>query len=488
MKTISWFTLVFLINALWQTVVVVLSASICDRIMQNAPARFRHRLWVIALVLCVSLPLSGLMGFEWPSDPDLSSSGVTQADNRRAESPPATPGNYDAWRLNFLGVPPATLAAPAAALMIAVVSCYLLSLLCHLMKFRRAWRQTKEIFGAGYERDIPSPMAQAAAKCRAAFGLGRISILSSSVAPAPMTLGVFLPVIILPEELFKSAAPETLVSALGHEMAHIRRRDFALNLIYELLRLPVAFHPAVALVKRRIDQTRELACDEMVSDHVMGAHAYASSLVQLASLVGDLGRPIHSYNQNIGALDADNLEERVVRLIEKKPRHSAKLSAASLIAASLSLILSGVMASAFSLSLRQDKGAKPNFTGKWRAATTTNEVGELPFPPGFKGETMEVDQKNPEFNVITTFEADQKWVVERRYTIDGNERPRTFGNFSGRTKADWNGKQLIISSWFDNGGVVVKEKEIWDLADDQKTLILTREHMDNRAKTIFKKQ
>src|SRR5262245_27298207 len=488
MKTISWFTLVFLINALWQTVVVVLSASICDRIMQNAPARFRHRLWVIALVLCVSLPLSGLMGFEWPSDPDLSSSGVTQADNRRAESPPATPGNYDAWRLNFLGVPPATLAAPAAALMIAVVSCYLLSLLSHLMKFRRAWRRTKEIYGAGYARDIPAPMAQAAAKCRAAFGLGRISILSSSVAPAPMTLGVFLPVIILPEELFKSAAPEMLVSALGHEMAHIRRRDFALNLIYELLRLPVAFHPAVALVKRRIDQTRESACDEMVSDHLMGAHEYARALVYLASLARELGRPTHYYNQNLSALGADNLEERVMRLIEKKPRHSAKRAAALLIIASSALILSGVAASAFSLSLRQDKGAKPDFSGKWKAETTTNEVGELPFPPGFKGETMEIDHKNPEFNVITTFEADRNWVRERRFTIDGSERERTGGGSQGKTKVEWSGKQLIITSWFDNGGVVVKEKEVWDLADDQKTLILTREHAGNRAKTIFKRQ
>jgi len=488
METISWFTLVFLINALWQPALVVLSASLCDRLMRNAPARFRHRLWVMALVLCLSLPLSGLMGFKLPSITRLSSAEIAQADNQRAGSSPAAHGIYDSWRMNFFEIQPSPLATPATALVVAVVSCYLLSLLCHVMRFRRAWRRANEINGDGYARDIPAPVAEAAAKCRAAFGLGRISILSSSVAPSPMTLGAFFPIIILPESLFESASMETLTSALGHEMAHIRRRDFALNLTYELLRLPVAFHPAVALVKRRIDQTRESACDEMVSDHLMGAHEYARALVYLASLARDLGRPTNYYNQNLGALGADNLEERVMRLIEKKPLHSAKRAGALLIATSLGLILSGVAALAFSLSVSQDKSAKPNFSGKWKAETTTNEVGEPPFPPGFKGETIEVDHKELEFKVIDTFEADQQWVSERHYTIDDNERAMTFGSSLGGAKAEWSGKRLIITSWFEIEGRKVEEKAIWDLTDDQNTLILIREHMGNRAKTIFKKQ
>jgi len=198
METISWFTLVFLINALWQVVVVVLSASLCDRLIRNAPSRFRHRLWVIALVLCLALPLSGLTGVKWLSATGSSSAAITQADNQRAESLPAGQGIYDAWRLNFFDVKPAPLAAPATALIVAVVSCYLLSLLFHVMKFGRAWRRTNEIYGAGHASDISGPIAQAAARCRAAFSLGRISILSSPAAPAPMTLGVFLPIIILP--------------------------------------------------------------------------------------------------------------------------------------------------------------------------------------------------------------------------------------------------------------------------------------------------
>src|SRR5262245_35304424 len=77
--------------------------------------------------------------------------------------------------------------------------------------------------------------------------------------------------------------------------------------------------------------------------------------------------------QNLGALDAVILEERVMRLIEKKSLFSAKRAAVSLIAASLVLTISAVFASAFSLSLGQNKAGKPDFTGKWKAESLTKE-------------------------------------------------------------------------------------------------------------------
>jgi hypothetical protein len=101
---------------------------------------------------------------------------------------------------------------------------------------------------------------------------------------------------------------------------------------------------------------------------------------------------------------------------------------------------------------------------------------------------MDIDHKDPEFKVKTTFDADQQWVVEKSFTIDGNERAMTSGTFLGGAKAEWSAKRLIITSWFEIEGRKVNEKTVWELADDQKSLILTREHADSRGKTIFKKQ
>src|SRR5262245_60552810 len=115
METLSRFTLVFLINALWQPAVILLSASLCDRLMRNAPSRYRHRLWVTALVLCLSLPLSGLMGFRPLSTTGLPSAEIAPADNQRAGASPAAQGIYVSWRLNFFEIQPSPLTPPATA-------------------------------------------------------------------------------------------------------------------------------------------------------------------------------------------------------------------------------------------------------------------------------------------------------------------------------------------------------------------------------------
>ncbi len=488
METISRFLLVFLINAFWQTLVIALMAWLCDRIMRKAPARYRHWLWVTALFICLALPIYVVTGIGGSAAPSASSAEMAHGEKETVEGLVSRGGVRDIWGGNFWSIKPAPL-TPAPVLMFAIVSFYLLSLFFHLAMFLRAWRRTHEIRIDTYEREIPPGIAQVAARCRSAFTIGEIPIFSSVSATSPLTLGIFRPIVILPESLFDSTSTETLISALGHETAHIKRRDFALNLIYESLCLPIAFHPAVALIKRRINQTRELACDEMVTDRLLDARAYARSLVGLAALAPNLNRPIHSYYQPLGVLDADILEERVMNLIEKKPRLSAKRAAALLIATSLALIFSGVASSAFSLSLAQDKGTRPNFSGKWKSETTTNENGELPFPPGYKGETMEIEHNDPEMKVIHILEAEKQWVGERRYNLDGNEGAMIFTidgkKMTARSKGDWVGKQLIITQLSE---AKIETKETWALDDDQKTLTLTREFMGAKGKTIFKKQ
>lgn len=183
MEPISRFMLGFLINALWQAPLIMLVASLCDRLMRNAPARFRHWLWVISLLLCLLLPLSGLTGFKQLPAPSLSPAEIIGGENERAERSAPGAGANGGWRRNILSMQPAPL-TPAPVLMIAVMGCYLMSLLCHLMMFRRAWRRTNEIYDDAYARDIPELMAQAAARCRATFEIGNIHPLGAERAGA----------------------------------------------------------------------------------------------------------------------------------------------------------------------------------------------------------------------------------------------------------------------------------------------------------------
>src|SRR5205814_8459680 len=123
--------------------------------------------------------------------------------------------------------------------------------------------------------------------------------------------------IVLPEGMFQSTSPQELTAALCHEMAHIRRHDFLMNLVYELALLPLSFHPAARLIKRRIDETRELACDEMAAGRIVNAASYARSLVSLALTVCSLSsaRLLAGPGYTLSVFDADVLAQRIIKLL-----------------------------------------------------------------------------------------------------------------------------------------------------------------------------
>lgn len=349
MDRINEFALIFLLNATWQITVVVLVASVCARLLRYAPARYRHALWVSALVLGIGLPAWSQYNFSVGSTEALSSSHATtilSASDAPAHTIPAAPGQTKNSNAQSESVFPfetllqqrrQTLPTMPHAIF-AIVLAYALFLLYRLNALRRAWKRTQKIRRAVYARPLPDEMREVAARCSALFNLQNVSLKCSSQVAAPLTIGWRRPIIILPERFFDGDLPaETLSSILGHEMAHIARRDFAFNIFYELLRLPVSFHPLASLVTRQINRTRELACDELVAGRVLAADAYARSLVRVASALTTPAE--HAYGLgSLGVFDADILEERVMRLIEKRARMSVRVGR-FLMGASFSVLL-----------------------------------------------------------------------------------------------------------------------------------------------------
>jgi TonB family protein len=106
-----------------------------------------------------------------------------------------------------------------------------------------------------------------------------------------------------------------LDTVLAHECAHVRRRDFAKNLLYGIVSLPIAYHPLLSLTRARLAETREMVCDTMAAEAVGGREGYARSLLRLASMLADHAAPklLHA----IGILDANIFERRVMNLTRK---------------------------------------------------------------------------------------------------------------------------------------------------------------------------
>jgi beta-lactamase regulating signal transducer with metallopeptidase domain len=375
METIGNYLLTYLLNALWQVTLVTAVAAGCISLLRSVPARYRHALWVSVLVICFALPLWSLQKVsrdEVGQEPLLSPT-VSQAEIGE----PGAEADAAPWITYLLENSGQTIAVdfyPTAAL----TGLYFLFILYRLTKLWRAWETSNRIRRAARRRLIPELIERVLERCqrKLALRLGKDPLLFSPNMDGPLTAGLRCPSIILPENLLTETSPELLTAAIGHEMAHIRRRDFALNLFYELLYLPISFHPAAALVKRRINETRELACDEAVTEQLMDAHSYARSLVNFASSTPYLGR--HSYT--LGVTDANILEERVMKLLKGSPRLSARMTVMSLVAASLILTAVAAGAAKYSFSIEPSVVAAQDsanlFVGTWKG--TREATSKLP--------------------------------------------------------------------------------------------------------------
>ena len=81
------------------------------------------------------------------------------------------------------------------------------------------------------------------------------------------TMGLFRPVVVLPEHLVTSAGRAALEPVLAHEMMHVKRWDDLAICLQELLRIVYFFHPLVWFVMPRLTWTREAVCDVSVLSH-----------------------------------------------------------------------------------------------------------------------------------------------------------------------------------------------------------------------------
>lgn len=383
MDRISEFATAFLLNAAWQVAVVALAAAVCARLLRDAAARYRHALWVAALVLSLALPLWGLLDSTGgvsharaggPDGADRTRGDMTAAPDSQPAPAVASAAQDGGLVLDRLLQRRRQPVAAAPGLSLALALGYVLFVLWRAGVLWRAWRRAQGFRRSAVEREIPAPLAAVAARCRDTFGLRSVALLCSAQATSPVTVGAREPVILLPENFYAERSEETLASVLGHEMAHVARRDFALNVVYELLCLPVSFHPLARFIKRQLDRTRELACDDLVTERVLEPGAYARSLVRVAgALVSPAGRAF-----TLGVFDADILEERIMRLTRNTRRLGARAARLLALSAFSLLCLTCLAVSTFSFDLRTGGASAPPTAGADESAADGTRAGVSP--------------------------------------------------------------------------------------------------------------
>ena len=106
-----------------------------------------------------------------------------------------------------------------------------------------------------------------------------VQLLQSELIQVPVVIGFLKPLILVPAGMLAQINPEQVEAILLHELAHIRRRDYLVNLLQSFIEVVYFFNPAILWVSALIRQERENCCDDIAIAAVQSKSKFLQALV-----------------------------------------------------------------------------------------------------------------------------------------------------------------------------------------------------------------
>lgn len=142
----------------------------------------------------------------------------------------------------------------------------------------------------------------------------RVRLLPTDRVDSPSVIGWLRPVILAPVRLLCGLAPEQVEALLAHELAHVRRHDYLVNVLQGIAESLLFYHPAVWWISKQIRTEREHCCDDLAVAASGDVLVYARALAELESM-----RPAH-FKAALSANDG-SLLRRIRRLADPVTAH-----------------------------------------------------------------------------------------------------------------------------------------------------------------------
>ena len=226
-----------------------------------------------------------------------------------------------------------------------------------------------------------------------------VQLLLSTRVAIPLMLGTLKPVILLPVATINNLSMDQVEAILMHELAHIKRQDFLINIFQTIAETVLFFNPFVWLISSIIRKEREHCCDDLVVAHTADPLPYARALALLESNRG-------AGNLSLAATGHKNLLfNRIKRIMEMKKR--------TVNYSQLTIIILAIIAITFSVAVYS-----PSFAQKSKSTKRTDN---------------RVDGK--------TDSTTQKTYTYRKVTIDSNGRKKVVNKTSHTPIADDAGEE-----------------------------------------------
>ncbi len=195
-------------------------------------------------------------------------------------------------------------------------------------------------------RDITDVWKQRLAELSGSVGIRRfVQMAESARVTVPMTAGWLKPIILLPIGMLANMPPAHIEMILMHELTHIRRHDYLMNVVQGIVEIIFFFHPAVWWLSEGVRTEREHCCDDRVISLKGDPLGYAKALHAAAAAIVKNGQNPGSLMPKTGlALTGENGEllERIHRILNKEMKnniYSTRFTASTVMVVGLCLFL-----------------------------------------------------------------------------------------------------------------------------------------------------
>ena len=193
-----------------------------------------------------------------------------------------------------------------------IVTLWLLGMLVFALKFLGGLAYTQRLKHYRAE-SVSSEWQQTFSRLSEMLKLSKaVRILQSTLVKVPMVIGYFKPVVLIPVSAFTGLSPKQLEIIILHELAHIVRRDYIINMLQSVVEIIFFYHPAVWWMSKIVRAEREHCCDDIAIEKSGDSVNYARALanIQEQILVSE------NLAMAIGG-SSNNLIKRIKRLLNQ---------------------------------------------------------------------------------------------------------------------------------------------------------------------------
>ena len=247
-----------LLHFVWQGAVIALFAAVGLRLLRHRPAETRYAFAIASLVCMLAAPIFTLVFY-------------TQT------------GAIAQRLILVLSQMPAEGGAPAALETSLwarrIILTWIAGVIVFAIRLVVGWRLSWQLVKSAEEILVPG-VAKIFENAKERLGLHRpIHLLAHVRLDSPVVVGWLRPVVLLPISLVTGFTPEQLSAILAHELAHVRRHDFVVNILQRCVESILFYHPAVWWLSKRIRAEREHCCDDIAVRFCGSRKIYAEALI-----------------------------------------------------------------------------------------------------------------------------------------------------------------------------------------------------------------